>query len=98
MKAETNITPHVQKNTGHGIPRLLPIPGNNAIAGRKKTQATTAAAFVERRLRYECDVSKVAIRAMPPNDPQQGLRAAGVMCKQGGLAGSAGCGGWAAWS
>jgi hypothetical protein len=49
--AEANsITPQVQKNTSHSMPRLLPGPGIKAVAGKKKTHATTVAVFVMRRL------------------------------------------------
>src|SRR5689334_536696 len=35
------------------------------------------------------------IHFIMPNAPQQRPRATGVRCKQSGIAGSAGCGGWA---
>ncbi len=45
-----SITPQVQKNPSHGMPRLLPGPGIKAVAGKKNTHATTVAVFVMRRL------------------------------------------------
>ena len=66
--AATSITPHVNMNTDHGIPRLLPGPGDNAVASRKKTQVMTDEIFVKRILEPGLGVFESAISVKHPND------------------------------
>ena len=96
MKAASNMTPHVQKNTGHGIPRLLPGNGDSPTAGRKNTQAIPVAVLVMRRLRWEPDACEVSICTKPPNDAAHRPGAKGVQNETAMPApGSCGADGWA---
>jgi hypothetical protein len=62
-KAKADIAPQVHQNTGQGIPRLLPGPGDNPTARRKRTHAIFVEARVKHRLREERGVTSVCIHS-----------------------------------